>query len=64
MKNRELFTKINLYDILLKMQKNRGDCILDDLNNKPLYCAALSTAEIDSCEECLQRWLNEEYKKF
>ena len=62
MKNRDLFAKINLYDILLNMQKNRGDCVLDDLNSKPKYCVGLSTAQVDNCEECIQRWLNETYK--
>lgn len=60
MKNREIFIKKCLYDILLSMQKNRGFCILDDLNNRPKYCICLSTTEVDSCEECIQRWLNEE----
>lgn len=62
MKNREYFIKYDIYDILLNMQKNRGSCILDDLNNRPKYCICLSTADVENCEECLQRWLNEEYK--
>ena len=63
MKNRDLFIKTSIYDILLNMQKNRGNCVLDDLNAKPKYCAALSTAEVDNCKECIQRWLNENYKE-
>lgn len=62
MKNREYILNKSTYDLLLQMQKNRGFCVLDDISELPSYCIALSAAEVESCEECIQRWLNEENK--
>lgn len=63
MKNREYLLWKNIYDLLLYMQKNRGVCVLEDLNQSPTYCCSKSTAEVDNCELCIQRWLNEEYQE-
>lgn len=62
MKNREYILNKSTYDLLIQMQHNRGFCVLDDISELPSYCVALSTAEVENCEECIQRWLNEENK--
>ena len=63
MKNRDFLLNKCFYDLLLYMQKNRGDCVLDDIKQSPSYCCGKSTAEVDNCESCIQRWLNEEYQE-
>jgi hypothetical protein len=65
MTNREKLLKTNEYDALLKMQENlnaanvRGDtpCIMDVLGVADSYERHLRQ---DNCEECIQKWLNEE----
>ena len=53
MRNREYILNKSTYDLLLQMQKNRGFCVLDDISELPRYCVALSTAEVENCEECI-----------
>ena len=62
MKNREFILNKCTYDLLVQMQYNRGFCVIEDMSQLPSYCVTQSTAEVDNCEECIQRWLNEEYK--
>lgn len=60
MTNREWINKQCLYDILILMQKQRGFCIIEDLTNKlPKTCIAFLNSPYDSCEECIQKWLNQ-----
>lgn len=64
MRNRDWFLKHCLYDILVLMQRQRGDCIIEDLTNAiPKTCIRLSNSPFESCEECIQNWLNQEHKK-
>lgn len=53
---------MSLYDMLCEMNEG-GVCVLDDLKQDPSYCCSKSTAEVDNCEECIQRWLNEEHQE-
>lgn len=59
LKNREVLTNKNLYDLLLYMQE-RADkhdvCIMDLLPKGRVFCPI----DNPDCSECLRRWLNEE----
>lgn len=53
MKNRDLFNKKCIYDILCAMQKNRGFCVIEDITQLPWYCITQSTSDVENCEECI-----------
>lgn len=58
--NRDILLSTNLYDVLLKAHKNlarrNGTCILEVLD-EGLVCCGKGT-----CEDCIQRWLNQEVR--
>ena len=62
MKNREILNKMNMYDLLCRLNEGLSDvndevCILDALNG----CATTSSYCYDySCERCIADWMNEE----
>lgn len=59
MKNRDLFNKKCIYDILVLMQKQRGDCVIEDITNIiPKTCIRLLNSPYETCEECIEKWLN------
>lgn len=62
MTNREWLIKhCNPYDILILMMKQRGDCVIDDIDNVILKdCCRLENSPFDNCEECIRSWLNKE----
>ena len=61
MKNREWIIKHNIYDTLIMMQKHRGFCVIEDLTgHMKKGCICQSNSLYDSCEECIQDWLNQE----
>ena len=57
--NRDILLNTNLYDVLLKAHKTLAQrnttCILEALD-EGLVCCGKS----DTCEKCIQRWLNQE----
>lgn len=67
MKNREKLLKTNMYDILFQMNKNLnaahpvyGDkCIMDALIGDEQKVADRCLGD-NSCDRCIQSWLNEE----
>lgn len=56
--NRDILMGTNLYDVLLKAHKTLAlrntTCILEALD-EGLVCCGKS----DTCEKCIQRWLNQ-----
>ena len=59
--NSDVLLNTNLYDALLKAHKNLAErnttCILEALDDG-LICIGKS----DTCEKCIQRWLNQEVR--
>lgn len=62
MTNREWLIKYcNLYDILILMMKQRGNCVIDDIDNIVLKdCIRFKNSPFNNCEECIEDWLNKE----
>ena len=65
MKNRTRLLQRNEYDLLVQLQNNLFDaaltkkyiCVLDALDGQDRDC------DTGGCEECIQKWLNEEVAK-
>lgn len=59
--NSDVLLNTNLYDTLIKAHKTLGQrnttCILEALDDG-LICIGKS----DTCEKCIQRWLNQEVR--
>lgn len=65
MKNRDRYIlQKNEYDLLIEMQKNIIDggccCIIDALTGSTYPCENDKVCMLDTCRECIQRWLNAE----
>lgn len=68
MKNRDRYIlKVNEYDMLVKIQANIIDggccCIIEALTGGIYPCKNDKMCMLDTCKECIQKWLNEEDKK-
>lgn len=65
MTNREwIITSSNPYDILTLMMRQRGDCVIDDIDDTmPKNCIRFENSPFDNCEECIEDWLNKERNK-
>lgn len=65
MTNRARFLQTNEYDLLIRMQYNLFDaaltkkyiCVLEGIDGREREC------DPDGCEQCIQKWLNEEAAK-
>lgn len=64
MTNRKwIITSSNPFDLLTLMQKQRGDCVIEDIDNKMSKdCIRFDNSPYESCEECILNWLNKERK--
>ena len=65
MKNRDKYiNKVNEYDMLVKLQVAFGSgccyCVIEALTGKDYYCPDNKICMLSTCEECLQKWLNDE----
>ena len=64
MKNRDKYIlKANEYDMLCKIQAtmlSHGCCVIDALTDKEYPCPDDKCCMLDTCKECIQKWLNEE----
>lgn len=65
MKNRDKFIlKRNEYDLLVTLQVAfsgmRCQCVLEALTAKEVNCPDDKCCTLDTCKECIQKWLNEE----
>lgn len=64
MTNREKYIlQRNEYDMLrcLQVAFNSGNkCVIEALTGKEYSCAEDKCCMLSTCEECIQRWLNEE----
>ena len=72
MKNRDRYiTKVCEYDMLVKLNKaiqNDVACVIEALTGKyqkyklddKVYCRCFNITNGRQCEECIQKWLNEE----
>ena len=56
MTNRDKILKMNEFDLLMKVN-NVNRCVIDALGKK---CEAYERCkQFDTCEKCIQTWLNE-----
>lgn len=72
MTNRDRYIlKVNEYDMLVKLNKaiqNDVACVIEALTGKyqkyklddKVYCRCFNITNGRQCEECIQKWLNEE----
>lgn len=64
MKNREVLNKMNMYDLLCRLNagiRNEAICIIDALGEckQSTYCM-INDCDKCTCEKCIADWLNEE----
>lgn len=67
MKNRDKYIlQRNEYDMLRCLQatisSGRCQCVIEALTGKDYPCPDDKVCMLDTCEECIQNWLNEEVK--
>ena len=65
MKNRDRYLlKVNEYDLLCRLQVAFGSglcfCVIEALTGKDYPCKDDYVCGLDTCKECIQRWLNAE----
>ena len=65
MKNRDRYIlKRNEYDLLVALQVAFGSglcyCVIEAVTGKSHYCPDNKVCMLDTCKECLQKWLNED----
>jgi hypothetical protein len=62
MTNREwIIVYSNPYDILTLMQKHRGYCVIEDIDNVvEADCIRFGDSPYKNCEQCIENWLNKE----
>ena len=65
MKNRDRYLlKVNEYDLLCRLQVAFGSglcqCVIEALTGKQYRCPDDKICMLDTCRECIQRWLNEQ----
>lgn len=65
MKNRDRYLlKVNEYDLLCRLQVAFGSgycqCVIKALIGKDYPCKDDYVCGLDTCKECIQRWLNAE----
>ena len=65
MKNRDKYIlKVNEADMLIKMQATIGSgycqCVIDALIGKKYPCPDDKVCTLDTCKECIQKFLNAE----
>ena len=65
MKNRDKYIlKVNEADMLIVLQAAFGSglcqCVIEALTGKEYPCPDDKVCMLDTCKECIQRWLNAE----
>ena len=67
MTNREVLNRMNMYDLLCRLNSaketaGRADCIIQDLEKTKfmLRCGSGAYKGYRACERCINDWLNEE----
>lgn len=68
MKNRDRYIlQRNEYDMLCDLQaaisSGSCQCVIEALTAKEYHCPDDKVCMLDTCRECLQKWLNEEEEK-
>lgn len=61
MTNRERYIlRVNEYDMLVKIQAVMAGCVIEALTAKEYKCPDDKVCMLSTCEECIQKFLNEE----
>ena len=65
MKNRDKYIiKVNEFDLCCNLQAAFGSglcqCVIEALTGKEYPCPDDKVCMLDTCKECIQRWLNAE----
>ena len=65
MKNRDKYIiKVNEFDLCCNLQAAFGSglcqCVIEALTGKDYHCPDDKVCMLDTCKECIQKWLNAE----